>query len=351
MAELSVLSPPLQPTPAPQPASPPAQPTPPPAAPQQQSQQTGANPSFFAQLPQQQPQSAGAQQQYMPPRQRPQAPQNIASSSVIAPPPRPTSAPQNFTPQNQFAPAPLQAQLTGVPRNAAFQAPPGQSLNELNQQRFQQPQFGQQSLQPQPTGFPQQGPGIGQYMNQVMPQQTGFAPQQFQNFQQGQPFLNGNQAGSPFADPRPGFQSQPSNFGPPYSQSPPPQQPMPTGINSTLPPALQPQQTGYQQSPIQAQLTGYQPSPIHAQHTGFNPQPTGTNGFGGFGQQQSVPPVPPLPPMPTQQQTPAPLIPQKTGPAPPVRFGVQNELKKLTPQPTGKRANLSQATPQNPFGF
>ncbi|KAL9112010.1 MAG: hypothetical protein Q9227_003630 [Pyrenula ochraceoflavens] len=348
MAELSVLSPPLQPTPVPQSAPTPAQPTPPPAAPQQQQpppqlqqpQQTGANPNFFAQLNAQQPQQTGAQQQFMPPRQRPQPPQNLTTSSVIAPPPRPTSAPQNFTPQNQFTPTPLQPQLTGVPRNAPLQAPQGQSLNDLNQQRFQQQQFPQQPLQPQATGFPSQGPGLGQYPQQMMPQQTGFPQQQFSSFQPGQPFLNGNQTGSPFADPRPGFQSQVSNFSTGYGQTPPPQQPMQTGINSILPPALQPQPTGYQ------------PSPIQAQPTGFQPQQTGINGFGGgFQQQQPPPPVPPLPPMPTQQQTPATLVPQKTGPAPAVRFGVQNEPKKLTPQPTGRRANLAQATPQNPFGF
>jgi hypothetical protein len=38
-----------------------------------------------------------------------------------------------------------------------------------------------------------------------------------------------------------------------------------------------------------------------------------------------------------------PLVPQKTGPPPPVRFGV-TETKKLTPQATGRRANLSQAS-------
>jgi hypothetical protein len=56
--------------------------------------------------------------------------------------------------------------------------------------------------------------------------------------------------------------------------------------------------------------------------------------------------MPPMPSMPTAQ----PLVPQKTGPPPPVRFGVQPAAKKLTPQPTG-RANLAKATPQNPFGF
>ncbi|KAI5789097.1 SH3 domain-containing protein [Geopyxis carbonaria] len=56
----------------------------------------------------------------------------------------------------------------------------------------------------------------------------------------------------------------------------------------------------------------------------------------------------PLVPQPTSVISPA-LQPQPTGPPPSVRFGVQGQ-KKLTPQPTG-RANLSKATPDNPFGF
>lgn len=356
MAELSLLSPPLQPTPAPQPQPQPAQQpqpvpqisaqaTPPPSA-APQTQNAGANPGFFAQLNPQQtglPQQAGApQQQFMPPRQRPQPPQNATTSSLIAPPPRPASAPQNVNPQSQFGPPPLQPQVTGIPH-----APPGQSLNELNQQRFQQPFTQQQPLQTQPTGFPQQAAGLGpSYPQQIMPQQTGFGQpmpqQQFSNYpQQQQPYINGNQAGSPFADPRPPFQPQPTGFGS-FNQSPAPQQPMQTGgINSVLPPALQPQPTGFQpQSQFGQQQQAQQ---LQAQHTGVN-------GYGG--QQpfnQAPPPVPPLPPMPTQQ-TPPPLIPQKTGPAPPVRFGVA-EPKKLTPQLTGRRANLSQASKFFPFPY
>ncbi|KAL8883724.1 MAG: hypothetical protein Q9192_007023 [Flavoplaca navasiana] len=65
----------------------------------------------------------------------------------------------------------------------------------------------------------------------------------------------------------------------------------------------------------------------------------------------SAQPAPPLPPIPQQHQAAAPLIAQKTGPAPPVSFGAAPAANALKPQPTGKRANLSQATPQNPFGF
>ncbi|KAK2758639.1 cytoskeletal protein binding protein [Arachnomyces sp. PD_36] len=317
MAELSLLTPPLQPTPtaaatqAPAQASQPA--SQPPATQPLQTQPTGANPSFFAQLGPQQtgvqtmspqsqttiqnfnPQQTGIQQQSMPPRQRPQAPPTV-QQGTLAPPPvnRPTSAPQNFQQQQSaFGPPPLQPQLTGVPNIQGPQiAPPGQSLNDLSQQRFQQMQA--------------QSQGMGQFSNGLMPQQTGYMQQQ--------------PTSSPFADPRPGQQlgfqpmsSQPTGFG----GFPQQQQPMQTGsINSTLPPALQPQNTG-------------------------------VNGFGQNNNMGAIPPVPPIP----QQPTAAPLQPQKTGPAPPVRFGVKPEAKKLAPQPTGLRANLSQATPSNPFGF
>lgn len=306
MAELSLLTPPLQPTPTATQA--PAQPSQPASQPQSsqplQTQATGANPSFFAQFGPQQtgvqsmspqsqtpiqnfnPQQTGfaqpQQQQSMPPRQRPQAPPTVQQGS-LAPPPvnRPTSAPQNFQQQqNAFGPPPLQPQLTGV--QPPQLAPQGQSLNDLNQQRFQQ--------------MHAQNQGMGQFSNGMLPQQTGYIQQQ--------------QTSSPFADPRPGqqmgFQPQPTGFGG-FSQQ---QQPMQTGsVNSTLPPALQPQNTG-------------------------------VNGFGANNNVGSLPPVPPIP----QQPTAAPLQPQKTGPAPPVRFGVKPEANKLAPQPTGLRANLSQAS-------
>ena len=386
MAELSLLTPPLQPTPA---ANPTIQQPQPPQPPQQQQQQapslqpgqsqqvgvqpqaTGANPGFFSQLNQQpigmqnQPQSIPQappmpnynlqssfqnqqqqpqQVQTMPPRQRPQAPQapTPQQTSFLPPPPRPLSAPQNFSQNNNFGPPPLQPQLTGFqPSNNLPQlAPQGQSLNDLSQMR-------QQQIYPQQTGFSPQGQGFAQFSGGIQPQQTGY--QQFQSPQQPnfpnpqQPFINGHQPGSPFADPRPqqqigGFQSlapQATGFQPQFQSL----QPQQTGsINSILPPALQPQNTG-------------------------------VNGFGGrpgFGQ-----PPPPMPPMPSipSQPTAAPLVAQKTGPAPPVKFGVQ-PANKLMPQPTGRKANLSQAStyhdiipvemtactdtlpaPQNPFGF
>lgn len=381
MAELSLLTPPLQPTPAPkpvpqqsqspqqqqqlQPQQPPAQ-----QAPLQQhiqtqqptgvqSQPTGANPGFFSQLgPQpigvqnQQPsipqappmpnnssqlsfqnQQPQQQVQNMPTRQRPQAPQAQAQqqTSFLPPPPRPLSAPQNVSQNSNFGPPPLQPQLTGFVSSNNFPqlAPPGQSLNDINQMRQQQ--ANQQQIYPQQTGFVQQAPGFGQFNGGILPQQTGygqpfqspqhpsFQPPQQSNLQNPQqPSINGQQTGSPFADPRPqqqigGFQSlapQPTGFQPQFQSSLQPQQ---TGsINSVLQPALQPQNTGI-------------------------------NGFGGrpgFG--QPPPPMPPMPPMPSQPAA-APLIPQKTGPAPPVKFGVQ-PANKLMPQPTGRKANLSQAS-------
>lgn len=327
MADLSLLQAPLQPTPAqptstPQPASTiPAlqpQPTAVQSPPAQEPQQTGATPSFFSQIAQ-----AGAQAQA---RQRPQPPQTLNQNSLLPPPPqRPLSAPQNFSQQqSSFGPPPLQPQLTGVPQAGPPVAPPGQSLAEMNQQRFQ-PQ-----MQPQATGFM----GSSQPQNGLMPQPTGFVPQSQFGIQQQQqpPFANGLPGQS-----QPGFQGmapQPTGFGG-FTQ---PQQPMQTGINSVLPPALQ-------------------------------PQPTGANGFGNTSYTPtSPPPVPPIPSQPTA----TPLSPQKTGPPPSVRFGVKPDAPKLAPQPTGLRANLSQASkclqyhlqtmeqmtnmhaltaPTNPFGF
>ncbi|KAL5337832.1 hypothetical protein BJX70DRAFT_224566 [Aspergillus crustosus] len=312
LADLSLLQAPLQPTPA-QPAPAPiqtppvvqpiqVQPTAVPAPQPQPQQQPGASPGFFAQLGQagqQQPlptglqgftpQITGFQQQ---PRQRPQAPQALGQNSLLPPPPqRPLSAPQNMPQQQPFGLPQLQPQLTGLPQHGPQIVAPGQSLAELNQQRFQ-PQF-----QPQPTGLI----ASNQFQNGLLPQPTGFQPQSQFGIQQQQ---TGFQGLAPQHTSFAGFQT-------------PPQQPMATGINSVLPPALQ-------------------------------PQPTGLNGSGSLAYSPSPLPIPPIP----QQHTITPLQPQKTGPAPPIRFGVKPEVpKKLAPQPTGMKANLAQATPTNPFGF
>ncbi|KAL8751537.1 MAG: hypothetical protein Q9184_006038 [Pyrenodesmia sp. 2 TL-2023] len=367
LAELSLLSQPLQPTPAqstgtqqhqslqPQPQ----QNQQPPQVQQQQplpQQATGANSSFFSQINhnatglngQQQP-AYGSQQnlQLQPqlpqlniPRQRPQAPPVQQASNLLPPPTRPLSAPQ--TQNNNFAPPPLQPQLTGFqPSSQQTQiAPPGQSLNDLNQLRLQQqqPPFGQQQLSqqqqyPQPTGFGQQNQQLNQYGNGInlqptgygqLPQFQGLQPQQtgFQGFQNPQPFLNGQQTGSPFADPRPQSGLQP----------------------------LQPHQTGYQGQFPNTNFSAQRTASVNSYvQPALQPQNTGINGFQSQFPGSSQPP-PPVPPIPQQHQAPAPLQPQKTGPAPPVSFGAP-AASKLMPQPTGKRANLSQATPQNPFGF
>lgn len=324
MADLSLLQAPLQPTVA-QPAPTPSVSTIPALQPQQtavqsspvqQPQQTGATPNFFtqiAQIGQHQQQQAQAQAQAFSPqqtgfqtqaRQRPQAPQTFAQNSLLPPPPqRPLSAPQNFTQQqSSFGPPPLQPQLTGVPQPGP--ALPGQSLTELNQQRLQ-PQI---QMQPQATGFM----GQNQYQNGMMiPQPTGFTPQSQFGIQQQQ------QNQLPYANGQPGFQGmapQATGFG----GFAPPQQPMQTGINSMLPPALQ-------------------------------PQPTGANGFGTTTYTiNNPPPVPPIP----QQPTATPLSPQKTGPPPSIRFGVKPDApKKVAPQPTGLRANLSQASKSSTFNL
>jgi DNA-directed RNA polymerase subunit H (RpoH/RPB5) len=327
MQELSLLSQPLEPLRA-QPTAPAPQAQPQIA--QQQQAPQGATPSFFqgigAQqtgLPQQQT-SASSQfnpQINMPQniaRQRPAAPhfQNLQGGLMIpAPPNRPLSAPQSN--QNSvFAPPPLQPQSTGMQNSSGFQsqiATPGQSLEELRMRQqfagFNQGQNGQQNmgLMPQSTGAFQYNNGM-QQNNQSQnafqyPMQTGNQqpPQQLQS----------NGAG-PFADPRTQqfspIQQNPTGYQGSFVQ-PQQQFPRPTGVNAFLPPPLQPTPTG-----IQSQ----------------------NNGFSTF----TTPPVPPMP----QQSTPAPLVPQKTGPPPPVRFGVTGDTKKLMPQATGRRANLSQAS-------
>lgn len=383
LLDLSLLSPPLQPTPTQnasvqkplQPQSTqtqlPAQ-APPPQPVQQQP--TGANTQFFSQLGQQpaglqlqqqntapmqqpqmqQPQGFGLPQNFQnqqpqqtgPPRQRPQAPQISQQGSIMPPPPaRPLSAPQTQPQTSSFGPPPLQPQLTGFQPQSQFGnqiAPPGQSLNDLNQQRLQQQhfnqqqqqqqvgqqQFGPQQIQPQLTGFGQQNPGLNQFGNGIMPQQTATGqqyqmvprPPELQGMQN--PYINGQQTGSPFADPR--GQQQTGGFQP-----------------------LQAQNTGYQ--------TQFQPS-LQTQQTGINsllapalqPQQTGVNGFSRPNFGQAPPPMPPVPSMPSLPAA-TPLLPQKTGPAPPVRFGTP-AANKLVPQRTG-RANLASATPSNPFGF
>ncbi|PSR81601.1 hypothetical protein BD289DRAFT_489168 [Coniella lustricola] len=333
MQELSLLTEPLQPTHTAAPVQPPPVITQPPA-PVQAPQATGASPGFFAGLspaqtglPNGQSPTTPLSHQLSLARQRPAPPSAVQGQPGMIPPPptRPLSAPQTAQP-SAFGPPPLAPHITGQV------APPGQSLNDLNQQRLQQQYTMQMQSQmtgypQQSPGFPQQSPGFPQQSPAAMyPMQTGMQPQAT-GFGQGQfmqPMMTGVSQQSPFADPRASqqfapMQMQPTGFNPAYGGNPP------GGVNSYLPPALEPQRTG-----------------MSAQMQPMQPQPTGmsfTQGFGNHGMS------------PSQPQPPAPLVPQQTGPPPPVRFGVQADAKKLAPQATGRRANLSAATPDNPFGF
>lgn len=274
-------------------------------------------------------------QQNLAQRQRPQAPPIVQSAPfMLPPPPRPLSAPQNASQNNNFGPSPLQPQLTGVQNQLNLQnriVPSGQSLNDLEQARLRQIQSLHQNY-PQAAGFIQPNPGYGQYGPSV--HQTGLGqqqfpvPQQHPGFQNSPQFLGGPQTGSPFADPIP--LQQMGSFQP-----------------------LMPQMTGFlsqTQAPTQTQPPGpintYLPSTLQLQATGANGVGPGMNGLANqaaFGHAQPPPP----PPIPSALQPPlAPLQPQKTGPAPPIRFGV-GEAKKLAPQVTGRRANLSQASKCN----
>ncbi|KAM0249192.1 hypothetical protein ACHAQJ_009136 [Trichoderma viride] len=258
----------------------------------------GASPSFFSTVPQpNQVVSAQLTGVHISPkalaRQRPGPPSispPVQGSLVVPPPPqRPLSAPQSTLPQGMFAAPTLIPQVTGLVQGQV--APQGQSLNDLTHARLQQQYTAQiQNLQPMMTGYlgPQQQ-GLAQY-----PQG---APGQYM-----QPMITGAPG---YIDPSRinqfgGLQPQPTGFQPGLTQSP-----FGSGsINNYLPPPLQPQPTGFQSlQPATNELKPMQP-----------------------------------------------LLPQKTGPPPPVRFGV-TDAKKLTPQATGRRANLSQATPENPFGF
>lgn len=295
MKDLSLLSEPLQPTKA---ASPPQLPpqatgattTSPPRAAAAQPM-PGATPGFFSSVAQQNSAAAA--------RQRPAPPQQTSplQGSLVPPPPqRPLSAPQSAQPSAYPAPG-LTPQMTGLVQGQV--APPGQSLNDMTQQRLQQQYT---AMQPQYTGFPgQQAQGMHQPQGIMQYQQSG---------NQGQfmhPMMTGMPQQSPFADPG--------------RSNSVPMQPQQTGYQ----PPFTGQQTGFGQPP-QGGINNYLPQPLEPQRTSvqpMQPQPT------GFGQAP-------------QQQTPQPLQPQQTGPAPPVRFGV--EPKKLAPQATGRKANLSQAS-------
>lgn len=295
MQDLSLLSEPLQPTkkidsqvsasksPEPQPSS----------SSQSSTQQApqGATPAFFSAVP-----APGSSPKTLA-RQRP-APASASpqQGSLVPPPPqRPMSTPNT-------APT-LAPQMTGLVQGQV--APPGQSLNDITQARLQQQyatQMQHMQMQQNMTGFQHQQPTGVQY-----PMATGA------NFMQ--PMYTGVPSQSPFQDPGRQqqfvpIQAQPTGFtGSFQSQSYSPSQS--GSVNSYLPPALEPQRTGM----VNAQQS-MQPQQQHTGYNSFSPSP----------------------------QAPQALQPQKTGPPPPVRFGVTGEANKLTPQATGRRANLSQAS-------
>lgn len=345
MQDLSLLTfEPLQPvkvqtTAPPAPALQPQATAPAAPAPAQTPQPTGASPAFFTGM---QPPVINGQQTTAAAaaaaRQRPLAPQYTQGQGALMPPPpaRPLSAPLSAQ-QSSFTPPPLQPQMTGNPnmyqQPGQQMAPPGQSLAEINQARMQQ-QYAQQMQQQQQ--MMQQPTGMMGYQQQPQPQPTGFAQPQPTGFQQPQP-TGFNPPPNQF---QPRMMNVPGQFG---------VMPQPTGFQT--------QQTGFQSQPtgFQPQPTGFQP-----QQTGFQPQPTG---FGQPPQQQPAPFMPQptglssipstLPPLVPQQtghftqgfgNAPGALVPQKTGPPPPVRFGVTPETKRLTPQATGRKANLAAAS-------
>lgn len=218
-------------------------------------------------------------------RQRPLAPAITGATgsnlSIPPPPARPVSAPQNFTAPNN-APNPLTPSFTGT------QQPMNYGPSQAQQFPFQSYVGGvPSSLSMQPTG------------STFSTLSTGFSvPTMSMN---GQPLNAGIQQPMPQHPPAPAFQA------PIISQ--------PTG-------ALLIQSYG-----IPRQQTGLQSS--------INTQPTGR----GLGVNSFLPPA--LTPQSSNLQPATTLMPQKTGPPPTVKFGV--DAKKLTPQPTG-RANLSKAS-------
>ncbi|QUC15897.1 uncharacterized protein UV8b_00138 [Ustilaginoidea virens] len=275
----------------------------------------GASPSFFSTL------SSNAGQQHTQPdlappgstsspkvlaRQRP-APPSISPThgSLVPPPPqRPLSAPQSVH-ASVFTPPYLTAQVTGSTQGQV--APPGQSLNDIAQARLQQQYTAQlQHLQPAATGF------LGLQPQHVAPFSIGVPSQQ--------QFIHsantGAQGHSPFADP-----NRPSLFAPLQVQQ--------TGLQGS---AQQPISAISQGLPSAAHLNSFLPPAIEPERTGLSSLHSHQAGLNSASHPQL-------------------LLPQKTGPPPPVRFGISSEPTKLMPQQTGRRANLSQATPDNPFGF
>ncbi|PHH68778.1 hypothetical protein CDD82_289 [Ophiocordyceps australis] len=301
MKDLSLLTQPLQPTKVE--AQPTAVSLGSSQGPVEQGQQplqqlAGASPSFFSSMP---PLPTTSPQSLQPlARNRPPPPLSSGMSPGLGslPPPPPTQrslpAPQSAQ-QTVFSAATMTPQMTSSLQSQV--APPGQSLNDLSNARMQQ-QYAVQMQQMQPVVS-----GYG-----------GMQPQSIIGFPTGQPMMQqpmmtGMSGASPFADP-----VRQSQFSPVQAQ--------PTGFQqSQFPQAMAMPSYGMQHSQATGAINNFLPPALEPQRTG----------------------APPL--------IPQPLLPQRTGPPPPVRFGMPAEAKKLASQQTGRRANLAQATPDNPFGF
>ncbi|UKZ78067.1 hypothetical protein TrVFT333_005801 [Trichoderma virens FT-333] len=255
------------------------------------------------------------------PAPAPQQPLLGASPSFFSTVPQPNqvvSAQPSLTgvhisPKSLGRQRPLAPSISPPVQGSLIVPPPPQRPLSAPQSTLAQGMFPAPALVPQVTGLVQgQVAPPGQSLNDITQArlQQQYAAQ-LQSMQPMQPMLTGYPmlTGAPgYIDPSRmsqfgGLQPQPTGFQPSLTQSP-----FGAGsINNYLPPPLQPQPTGFQ---------GLQPGPSNELKAPMQP-----------------------------------LVPQKTGPPPPVRFGVTPETKKLTPQPTGRRANLAQATPENPFGF
>lgn len=257
-----------------------------------------ANSSFFSTVPQSQhmmlggtPTSATIPGNHTSPkslaRHRPALPSvspPVQGSLVLPPPQRSLSAPQSIAQQGLYSPPVNIAQMPGAIQGQV--AMPGQSLNEIGQARLQQQYSSQmQQLQPVLTGY------SGLQHQGIAPYHIGGSTGQYS-----QPMMTGTPGIGAFVDT-----SRPNQFSSIHPQS--------TGF----PTAFSHTQASFGHLP-QGTINNYLPPPLEPQRTGL------------------------------QAVQPQPLLPQPTGPPPPVRFGVTADTKKLIPQPTSRRANLSQAS-------
>ncbi|RKF61462.1 Actin cytoskeleton-regulatory complex protein sla1 [Erysiphe neolycopersici] len=233
---------------------------------------------------------------------------------MISAPDRPLSAPiVNATSPYIFT---LQPQATGIQTSAGYQQQMTPYLQNSYDPRIQQVSNGVNSPQSSVNASSIVG---HQGYNQLSNQLNNGVQHNFQKYS------------TPVAVLQQNFKNSISPFSDSYSQQFMPPSPQPLGFQSTFP-----QQKFNNTSGINSFL----PPPLQPTHTAIMKNPNLDSNLNNYLKLQ-----------PPQQNQISPLVPQKTGPPPPVKFGVSSNPQKLVPQPTGRRANLSQATPQNPFGF